>query len=293
MLRLVEDLLQRLAAFGMTAVWFAWPLGALVAPWPTAPVEHEVDASRLAAAVDRVITWDLGEPDARPADEATAQGELPEAAPRRVEPRPAPVAPTLGDDTGVGEAADGLADAAEDGGDAGIDGRIDPYVARRRVGGIGTGTAAVVARTGMMRPGAERGEADGTRADKTKPRRGCEETVNPKVEKTGEAAWRVERSLIEEYASDHQKLFSLAWVQKHDDARGRPDGFEVRGIRCGSLLDQVGLRNRDVVHTVNGKKVNNVLQAIAAYRKIRRHERVELEITRGGQTTHLVYEIVD
>jgi PDZ domain-containing secreted protein len=55
------------------------------------------------------------------------------------------------------------------------------------------------------------------------------------------------------------------------------------------VLRQGGLKNGDIVHTVNGEKVTNVPQAFAAYMKVRKADTIKVELTRkdGSQRTHI------
>ena len=78
----------------------------------------------------------------------------------------------------------------------------------------------------------------------------------------------------------------MAW---HRSADGKVDGFRIRRIRCGGVLHEAGLRNGDVVHTVNGKPVRTLPQALGAYRRLRKKRVLWLEVTRRGDTRTLRY----
>jgi S1-C subfamily serine protease len=111
------------------------------------------------------------------------------------------------------------------------------------------------------------------------------------VSKVSDDSYRVDRDILELYANDYELLGRLGWVRAHEDERGRRDGFTIRGIRCGTLLQQVGLKNRDTIHSVNGKPVRNLFGALAAYRKFKRDDVVELQITRLGETELITYHM--
>jgi len=262
---IIEDIVQRLAAFMLTAIWFMLPLGAGLFPTPE-PASMQVDASRMQLAESRVAVFTLSAADLGLA----------------------------GDDAAV-DVTDGVADATDSAGETGEVAPSDaPSAGRQAAASASTGRGGdAVGLRAMTRPGHVAGLRDSGAATGPKVRPGCEEELsNPFVEKTGDQTFTIDRSVIESYASDRERLFSLGWVARHEDTRGRVDGFRVGGIRCGNLLAQVGLRNRDVVHTINGKKVTSIFQALGAYRKLRRSDRVEVAITRRGEPMVLVYDML-
>ncbi len=153
------------------------------------------------------------------------------------------------------------------------------------------GTPAVlVGRERVASRGQDR-RVDVRSAPKKRSKGKCAEHV-PHIEKLGERHFEVDRAFIESYAFNMKKLETLGAVGHHEGDDGKRDGFIVGRIRCGTPLHQGGLRNGDVVHSVNGKKVNNVLQAIGAYRKVKKADEVEIELTRrNGKRLTFTYEL--
>jgi hypothetical protein len=78
-------------------------------------------------------------------------------------------------------------------------------------------------------------------------------------------------------------------VKKRRRRRNRYDGFRVRRINCD--LREAGIRNGDVVNTVNGQTVQSIPEAIVLWFKVRRRDRVVLEITRRGQPLTISYDL--
>ena len=121
-------------------------------------------------------------------------------------------------------------------------------------------------------------------------RKRCEEPTEQIVQLSDDS-WSIERDLILFYASDLKlasKLASVAWAR---DDRGKIEGFSVRRIRCGTILDQAGLQSGDIVHEVNGKPVKTLVQAWGAWRKVKRKDKVRVTISRGGKKIRLEYTI--
>ena len=80
----------------------------------------------------------------------------------------------------------------------------------------------------------------------------------------------------------------MYWYREEGDIVG----FRVRRIKCGSVLHQAGIRNGDVVRSINGRPVTTIPQALSAYRKLRRKRKLEVELTRrSGEAVSLRYKL--
>lgn len=113
------------------------------------------------------------------------------------------------------------------------------------------------------------------------------------IRKIDDNDYSIDRSILDYYAKHPKEVGDLAYLLPSFDAEGKPDGFHVTGMRCGNPLQQGGLKNGDVVHTVNGKRLNTVVQAIATYAKIHNEEHLQLIITRKGVDMKLDYDIIE
>ena len=114
---------------------------------------------------------------------------------------------------------------------------------------------------------------------------------NPAIDVGANGVVRIDRELVSSYAKKPATLGELGWVERHTNAHGKADGFRVGGIRCGNDLHEAGLRNGDVVHSVNGKPLTSVAEALWAYATVNRNQRLQLRITRKGQTHTLLYKL--
>lgn len=111
------------------------------------------------------------------------------------------------------------------------------------------------------------------------------------ITEIGNNRYAVERELVDTYARDLQALASLAWVSWHEDEAGKVDGFVVRRIRCGSVLHEAGIRNGDVVHAVNGRRIRSLAKAIPLWWALRKRPMVHVRITRGDESMRLFYRL--
>jgi hypothetical protein len=113
----------------------------------------------------------------------------------------------------------------------------------------------------------------------------------PGIVQVSEREFSLERDLVLDLASDLDRAAKLASVAWWKNEKGKVDGFSVRRIRCGSVLDQAGIKNGDVIHAVNGKPVRSVIQAFGAWRKVKKKDLVKVTLTRGGQKMEIRYHI--
>ncbi len=112
---------------------------------------------------------------------------------------------------------------------------------------------------------------------KGKRRRACLEPVSG-ISETGPYRYDVERELLDHYTGNLREAEKLAATSWHKQD-GEIDGFRVKKVRCGSPLHQLGFRNGDVIHSVNGKPVTTTTQALLAFRKVRKHDRLVFQVT--------------
>lgn len=108
-------------------------------------------------------------------------------------------------------------------------------------------------------------------------RRRCEQL--DEVTRLADNRWQVERKIVDYYASHLRQLERQAGTRTHWGPEGKPDGVKVFLPRC-SVLKQVGVRNGDIIHTVNGRKVSSVTQAVSTYLALRKESQLHVKLTR-------------
>ncbi len=106
------------------------------------------------------------------------------------------------------------------------------------------------------------------------------------IVKLGSHHWRVDRELVDYYATHLRELDRQLSASTHRGDDGKADGMLIYLPRC-SVLRHGGLRNGDVIHTVNERKVSNIANAVTTYLLIRKQRNILVELTRknGKQVT--------
>ncbi|MEZ4241952.1 MAG: hypothetical protein R3F59_38540 [Myxococcota bacterium] len=112
--------------------------------------------------------------------------------------------------------------------------------------------------------------------------RGCQQAPDPLIRQLGDDRFSIADAVVERYTRDWSRLKDLGWSEVHRGADGKADGMRLGGIRCGSDPYDAGFRSGDVVHSINGRRVSSVPQAIAAYVALKGKRSFDVELTRGG-----------
>jgi len=67
-------------------------------------------------------------------------------------------------------------------------------------------------------------------------------------------------------------------------------GFQVKQLQPGSLYEKLGLRNGDIIKSVNGQPVNSADDAIRLYEQMANVASIQVEVLRAGRPENLYYD---
>ena len=111
------------------------------------------------------------------------------------------------------------------------------------------------------------------------------------VQEIGENKYLVSRELVDSNMNDLEGLSKMGRALLHRGTDGEYDGYRMSAIRRDTLADKLGIRNGDIVHTVNGMPLTSMQGAMGAYTALQNEAEFNFEITRRGQKVTLEYEI--
>lgn len=111
------------------------------------------------------------------------------------------------------------------------------------------------------------------------------------IRQIDETHYEIDRSTLDKYLGDLDALQKMARGAPHKDESGNADGYRLSGIRRTSPLSKVGIKNGDVVHSVNGKSLTNVTEGLAAMQTLQSSSSFTFEITRRNQKMTLEYSV--
>lgn len=87
-----------------------------------------------------------------------------------------------------------------------------------------------------------------------------------------------------------QSILTQARIVPRYANDGRMSGLQVNAIRSGSLLEEAGFENGDVVIAVNGTEVSDPGQGLKIFRDLGHADRFVVEVDRSGTRTRIEYE---
>ena len=68
-------------------------------------------------------------------------------------------------------------------------------------------------------------------------------------------------------------------------------GLMIDGIEQGSIIEQAGIRNQDVINTVNNQKIDSYQKALQVFSKARNQKEIKVALLRGGEKKLLSYRL--
>lgn len=100
----------------------------------------------------------------------------------------------------------------------------------------------------------------------------------------------VERTAVDKAMGNLNEVLQQARAIPNFE-NGMPDGYKLLQIVPGSIYDQLGLTNGDVICGVNGEPINDPGKAFGLFNELRTSNRLELCVKRGGRKTTMNYDI--
>ncbi len=87
-----------------------------------------------------------------------------------------------------------------------------------------------------------------------------------------------------------ENLFRKATIKPHVKG-GRTEGLEISGLEETPLTKLFGLRNGDIVQTVNGQDLTSKQKAFEVLKKARSQSKIDLRLLRDGKTKDLSFDL--
>ncbi|HKJ88665.1 MAG TPA: type II secretion system protein GspC [Gammaproteobacteria bacterium] len=114
--------------------------------------------------------------------------------------------------------------------------------------------------------------------------------VGGKVRKSGRNHWVVPRASVQRNLKNLPSLLRQAKAVPQN-LNGHRVGFRIVNIQPGSIYEDLGLKEGDVVKSVNGKDIRTPAQALNAYRELKQANNFQVRVKRNGQDRVLTYSV--
>jgi general secretion pathway protein C len=117
-----------------------------------------------------------------------------------------------------------------------------------------------------------------------------DEDLNDGIEKITDTKFNIQRSLVDKVLTNQGSLMKTARVIPHEED-GRVVGMRLYGIRRNSLLGRLGVRNGDMLRTINGFDMTSPDSALQAYTRLRTADKLTLMVKRQNKDMTIEYNI--
>jgi type II secretion system protein C len=101
----------------------------------------------------------------------------------------------------------------------------------------------------------------------------------------------IDKKLLDRQMNDLAVLLRQANAVPHTDKDGRQIGYKFVSLPNGSVFRKLGLRQEDIIQTVNGTSVLNTREALEAYRDLKTANAFSISLLRDGRPITLDYSI--
>ena len=101
---------------------------------------------------------------------------------------------------------------------------------------------------------------------------------------------RLDRETVDSAIPDYTQMMRQIRVRPKFEG-GQPSGFVIYNIGAGSIFEQMGLKDGDVIVAVNGRTFDTTQPVVEFYDALMEDETVSLEVKRGDSTQRLLLEI--
>jgi len=116
------------------------------------------------------------------------------------------------------------------------------------------------------------------------------EELDDGIEKISDTQFVIQRSIVDKVLANQGSLMKTARVIPHEED-GRVVGMRLYGIRRTSLLGRLGVRNGDMIRTINGFDMTSPDSALQAYTTLRSADKLALAVKRQNKDMTIEYRI--
>ena len=129
-------------------------------------------------------------------------------------------------------------------------------------------------------------DSDDSDDDKSDDDKSDDDSSSNKVQlkKLGPGKFEVSRNEVQQTMENPAQFFSQMRAMPHF-VNGKTDGFSISQVEPGSVFDQLGLQNGDLLTSIDGQPVTNPMQAMGLIQAVKTASAIDLVVNRGGAPT--------
>jgi type II secretory pathway component PulC len=104
------------------------------------------------------------------------------------------------------------------------------------------------------------------------------------LKKLGPGKFEVSRAEVQQTMENPAQFFTQMRALPHF-VNGKTDGFSISQVAPGSVFQQLGLKDGDLLTSINGQPVTNPMQAMGLIQAVKTATAIDLVVNRGGMPT--------
>lgn len=105
----------------------------------------------------------------------------------------------------------------------------------------------------------------------------------------GDKELQVRRSLVDETLKNLPAFLNQARAVAVTGPGGAVEGFKLETIQPGSLYEKLGLKQGDILRSVNGVALNSLQAAVEVFQQFKASSLIQLRLDRGGRGQSVTY----
>ena len=102
----------------------------------------------------------------------------------------------------------------------------------------------------------------------------------------------IPRSLVDEAIANANQILRQVRIKPHF-VSGISEGYWIGNIQPGSIIEEIGFQNGDIVKKLNGEVLDSPEKIFRAYQQVQETGVVSVDVERDGRILSLTYEIRD
>jgi general secretion pathway protein C len=120
--------------------------------------------------------------------------------------------------------------------------------------------------------------------------------LDGKIQRVSDTYYKIERSGLESAMANLNEVVTQARMVPNfvqDGGTRKVEGFRVFKIIPGGLFEKLGMRNGDVIKTINGANMDSIEKGFELMKQLPYAKTFQIELLRGSAPVPMSYEIVD
>jgi general secretion pathway protein C len=114
-------------------------------------------------------------------------------------------------------------------------------------------------------------------------------SIDEHIQLVGDNTYQIDRSEVDGALQNMSQLFTQVRAVPHFEG-GRSTGFRLFAIRQNSLFDKIGLKNGDIIQSINGVPLTDPSRALALFQELRNENQLTVDLVRNREPKTLSYQ---